>query len=125
MDMIVQADPIDPKGFVLPREYRTYWLGVRTDGFAPSLRKATCKTLLLFTYMLGKLKAKMPDGWRQMKRKKKYFLFSDCINPVGIILPKNFVAYWLIMGMTQPALLSPVWFLQKYILTVAEFIAQI
>jgi hypothetical protein len=125
MELIVQADSVDPKGILLPRKYETYWLAVRSDGFAPNLRKATCKTLMALTYMLGKIKMKLPDGWRQLKRKKKYVVIADCVNPSGIILPRNYSAYWLIFGAVQPALLHPVWFLQKYMLTVAEFVAQI
>jgi hypothetical protein len=125
MEMVIQADSIDPKGMLLPWEYRTYWLAVRTDGFAPCLRNAVCKVLMALAYALGKLKMKLPADWRQMKRKKKYIVIADCINPVGIILPRHYSAYWLILGMTQPVWLNPVWALQKYLLTVAEFTAQI
>jgi hypothetical protein len=121
MALHVQADSIDPKGIVLPRKYNVYWLMVRSDGFAPKLRKATCKVLMTLIYILTKAKTNL----RQTKRTKKYVVFADCVNPAGVVLPRNYETYWMVLNAVRPAWLYPVLVLQKYVLTVAEFIAQV
>lgn len=122
---LVESDSIDPKGIVLPIEYATYWLAIRTDGFAPQLRKATCKTLMALAYMLVKAKAKLPDNWRQVKRKKKYLVIADCINPAGVVLARHYQAYWMVLTTVKSGWNRLFSLLQKQILTVAEFVAQV
>lgn len=70
-------------------------------------------------------------GWKQLVRKKKLVVIADSVNPHGVVMPKNYRAYFLLIKWTATKNGKPIWVdkvknrILKPIFSICEFIAQL